>query len=106
MPAPKKTITRDSVFRRAPAAAERPVQGITQGIPENDAPNRQTAIWLSDDEIEWLDDHIQQIKRGGWRSATRSALVRALIQARMQDDIDLAGATGQAELTQRLSSKE
>ncbi len=103
MPNQKKTITRDSVFRSTPPPAEAPA--AAQGIAQEEATIRQTAIWLSDHELDWLDTHIQKIKRGGWRSVTRSALVRALIRASMQKDIDLTGISGTAELSQRLSQK-
>ena len=103
MPNQKKTITRDSVFHSTPPPAEAPAPG--QGIVQEKATIRQTAIWLSDDELDWLDTHIQKIKRGGWRSVTRSALVRALIRASMEKDIELAGISGTAELSQRLSQK-
>ncbi len=102
MPRPKQTISRDSVFRGTNSAA---TDGPKQGIAPKEAATHQTAMWLGDDEIEWLDTQIQQIKRGGWRSVTRSALIRALVQAAMENPVTLTGVTGQEELIQRLSSR-
>ncbi len=102
---PKRTIKRDSVFRST-APEESRQQGIQQGIQRDESVNRQTAIWLSDEELDWLDTNIQKIKKGGWRGATRSALVRALIRAAMDQPLDLTGVTGDAELTQRLASEK
>jgi hypothetical protein len=97
--APKRTISRDSVFRRTgTAVGETP----TQGIAATEAPTRQTAVWLADEESEWLDSQCQAIRRGGWRSISRSALIRALIRAAMEQDIDLSGASAERELTERL----
>ncbi len=102
MPRNKKTISRDSVFRSTAAPTETP----TQGIDQEDVVTRQTAVWLSDEETEWLDDQIQQIKRSGWRGVTRSALIRALIRASMQQSLELSGVSGEADLTRRLTSNK
>jgi len=97
--APKRTISRDSVFRQTGGPpAETPVQGI----PVTETPTRQTAVWLADEESEWLDSQCQVIRRGGWRSISRSALIRALIRAAMEQGVDLSGATAERELIERL----
>ena len=99
----RNTITRDSVIRRSPRANEAQVSnGPTQGIQTNEKPNRQTAVWLSDDEVDWLDQQMSEIKRGGWRSVTRSGLIRAIIQSAMKQPTDLAGVSAETEITQRL----
>jgi hypothetical protein len=98
MPRPRRSITRDSVFRTT-GQAPTPQQGL--GKPE--AKTRQTAVWLTDDETDWIDTRLQEIKKAGWRGVTRSAFIRALIRATMQRKVDVGGATGEAELEQRLS---
>ena len=100
MPKSRRTIARDSVFRSTGPAADRPVQGLTS----EDAPTHQTAVWLGDEEVEWLDTRCQEIKRSGWRSITRSALIRALIRAAMEQRTELRGVSGEGELAQRLSA--
>jgi hypothetical protein len=99
----KRTIARDSVFRgtSAAVASDQPVQGIAP--PEQ--PTRQTAVWLTDAEIDWLDGQCQDIRRGGWRAVTRSALIRALIRATMERAPDLRGVSSESEVTQRLASE-
>lgn len=94
----KRTITRDSVFRNTGAGDDTPRQGIT---PQETA-TRQTAVWLAEVEIDWLDDRVKDIRRAGWRTVTRSALIRALIRSAMEQSPDLAGVSGEQELTQRL----
>jgi hypothetical protein len=94
----KSTINRDSVFRSTGNDAQQPVQGVKQV----EKPNRQTAVWLSDDETEWLDERCGEIRRGGWRSITRSALIRALIRSAMEQPTNLSGVSGETELLQRL----
>jgi hypothetical protein len=107
----RRTIQRDSVIRRSSGGESEsrpPIQGIKPHAEEN--PNRQTAVWLSDDEVEWLDDKILQIKRGGWRGVSRSALIRAIIQSAKQADetaeIKLEGVSGEIEITQRFSARQ
>jgi hypothetical protein len=100
MARPRRSITRDSVFR-ATGQAPPPAQGL--GTSETKT--SQTAVWLTDEETDWIDTKLQEIKKAGWRGVTRSAFIRALIRAAMQRNIDVGGATGEAELEQRLSLK-
>jgi hypothetical protein len=95
----KRSITRDSVFKTTGSDAPAP----QQGIPKQETHMHQTAVWLADEETQWIDEQCQQIKKGGWRSVTRSAFIRALIRASMEKQTDLKGVTGEAELTERLS---
>jgi hypothetical protein len=97
----KRTITRDSVFRGTGGTADRPAQGIAV----NERPTRQTAVWLADDEVEWLDAQCQAVRRAGWRTVTRSAMIRSLIRAAMEQAPDLGGVSGERELAQRLLTK-
>ena len=93
----KRTIARDSVFRStATQTAEAPRQA------EEPLPTRQTNVWFTDEELDWLDNHCQQIRRSGWRGIKRSALVRALVQAIKDKPIDLAGVSDEAELVETL----
>ena len=98
MARPRRSITRDSVFRTT-GQTPTPAQGL--GTPE--AKTRQTAVWLTDEETNWIDARLQEIKKTGWRGATRSAFIRALLKATMQRTMDVGGVTGEAELEQRLS---
>jgi hypothetical protein len=98
MPRSKRTIVRDSVFG-ARAGARTP-----QGIKESDEKTRQTGVWLTDEDLDWLDSRCREIRRGGWRGITRSAFIRALVQAVEDKPIqaELTGVTGEAELVQAI----
>jgi hypothetical protein len=100
MPKSKRSITRDSVFR---TTGEVPTP--KQGISKPEVKTRQTAVWLLDEETDWIDTRLKEIKKAGWRGVTRSAFIRALIRAAMQQKVDVSGVTGEAELEQRLSFK-
>lgn len=95
---PKRTtIRRDSVFHRNTTPQ------ITQGITDEEtAPTRQTGVWLSEEEVEWLDNCRREIRRSGWRGVTRSAFLRSLVQASKAMSLDFSGVSGEAELTEAL----
>ena len=101
MPRTNRTIARDSVLRPAPAPPAEPHRP-RQGVTADSTTTRQTALWLNDEELEWLDDRVRDIRQGGWRGITRSALLRALIRAAMDKDLALAGVSGEAELIDHL----
>jgi hypothetical protein len=46
------------------------------------------------------------MRHSGWRSITRSALIRALIQAAMDNPVDLKGVADEEELKKRLGTAE
>jgi hypothetical protein len=100
MPKPRRSITRDSVFRTT-GQQDTPAQGLGK----LETKTRQTAVWLADEETDWIDSRLQEIKKAGWRGVTRSAFIRALIRSTMQRAVDVGGVTGEAELEQRLSLK-
>lgn len=94
----KQTIKRDSVFRST-AQGTKPIQGITTLEDKK----RQTAVWLTDEEMQWLDARCTEIKNSGWRSVTRSSFIRALVRVAMEQKTDVKAVTGELELIQRLT---
>jgi len=54
MAKPKRSITRDSVFRTT-GKTPPPKQGISK--PE--AKTYQTAVWLTDEETDWIDTRLE-----------------------------------------------
>lgn len=100
----QSSIKRESVF--ANLGAGRPPQAQPQqGIQAPESATRQTAVWLADEEVEWLDAQLAKVKKNGWRNLTRSALIRALIRASMEKKPDMAGVSGERELMERLLSQ-
>jgi hypothetical protein len=67
----------------------------------------QTSVWLSPEDIAWIDARLQEIKHvGGWRGVTRSAFIRALIRAAMQcTPLHMERVMSEEALTERLSAK-
>jgi hypothetical protein len=94
-------ITRDNIFSFGRNKSTLPQQGIAP----QEQKTHQTAVWLGNEEERWLDGKCAEIKNGGWRSITRSAFIRALVQVAMQQNINVEDVTGEAELINRLASK-
>lgn len=94
----KQTIKRDSVFRSTTQMTK-----PTQGLVTQEDKKRQTAVWLTDEEMQWLDAQCTEIKNSGWRSVTRSSFIRALVRVAMEKKIDVKGVIGEIELIQRLT---
>jgi hypothetical protein len=94
----KQTIKRDSVFRST-------TQGTkpTQGLSTQEDKKRQTAVWLTDEEMQWLDARCTEIKNNGWRGVTRSSFIRALVRVAMEQRTDVKGVSGEVELIARLT---
>jgi hypothetical protein len=61
----------------------------TPGRGEADA--HQTSVWLTPEEVGWIDAQILRMKQSGWRGVTRSAFIRALIRGAMHATPSLAG---------------
>ena len=55
MPKPRRSITRDSVFRTT-GHQDTPAQGLGK----LEAKTRQTAVWLADEETDWIDSRLQE----------------------------------------------
>lgn len=101
MPRGRRTIARDSVFRVTDPAAP-----PARRVPDQESPRFQTAVWLGEEEVEWLDSRCHEMRHSGWRSITRSALIRALIQAAMERSVDLRGVADEEELKERFGTAE
>lgn len=95
----RRTIARDSVFRGIGAASEPSPRKTAKGIG-----TLQTAVWLGEAEIEWLDQRCHEIRRTGWRGVTRSALIRALIRRAVEQIPELVGVSDESELKARLAA--
>lgn len=98
MAKPRSTIARDSVFRPSDTPARLP----RQGAPKVERLTHQTAVWLSDEETDWIDERCKQVRKGGWRGVTRSAFIRSLIQAHLEEAFDFDDVADERELVRRL----
>jgi hypothetical protein len=64
---------------------------------------RQTSVYLSPDQEEWLDDRHREIRRSrGSGALKKTAIMRALLTLAMEKEINLAGVHTEQDLVARL----
>ncbi len=62
----------------------------------------QTHFWLTAEDIALLDTWVFQLRYNGWRRASRSACVRALVRLINDSPIDLESVTNEQEFVDAL----
>ena len=75
-----------------PTAAESPATGST----------RQSAVFLEDRHIDWLEDRCREARHNGGRAVRKAAIIRALLDVAIAAPIDLTGLRHEEDLRQRL----
>lgn len=68
------------------------------------AASHQTHFWLTDDDVAVLDWWVFQLRRNGWRGVSRSACIRALLEAVRDRPIALTGIGGEEDFTAALKA--
>jgi hypothetical protein len=66
----------------------------------------QTSVWLTPEEVGWIDAQLLRMKQSGWRGVTRSAFIRALIRGAMHRTPSLVGVRSEEELEARLRYRQ
>ena len=65
-------------------------------------PTRQSAIWLTEKQIDWLEEKCREARKNGGRAIKRAAIVRALLNVAMEASVDLRGLSREEELDERI----
>ncbi|MCL5026750.1 MAG: hypothetical protein M1531_09710 [Chloroflexi bacterium] len=65
-------------------------------------PTRQSAVFLEERHLDWLDDRCREARRNGGRAIRKAAIIRALLDVAMQAPIDLTGLRRVEELEERI----
>lgn len=66
------------------------------------APTRQSAIFLEEQHIDWLEDRCREARRNGGRAIRKAAIIRALLDVAMDAGVDLTGLRREEDITQRI----
>ena len=90
MPEQKQTHAQRTELQAPTPIAEKTV-GEPAAIPQ------QTHFWVSDDDLAVLDEWVYQLRRSGWRRVSRSACLRAMIEAARDLPLDLNGVSNETE---------
>lgn len=64
-------------------------------------PTRSSNTTLPVSMWDWIDDRHREIQRGGWHSARKAAVIRAVLRFAMAVEVDLAGVMSEEEIEQR-----
>ena len=75
--------------------AERP--DIVEGTA-----TRQSAIFLEERHLDWLEDKCREARRNGGRAIRKAAIIRALLDVAMQSQIDLTSLRRNEDIVDRI----
>jgi hypothetical protein len=90
-------------FRRPEISAGLPTEvADVESIEEAKQPTRQSAIFLEEAHLDWLDDKCREARRRGGRAIRKAAIIRALLNVAMESPIDLTSLRDEEELQERL----
>jgi len=85
-----------SLFFRSPEPA------VAAEPEEPKAVTRQSAIFLEERHIDWLEDRCREARKRGGRAIRKAALIRALLDVAMEASIDLTGLRHEEDLLERV----
>jgi hypothetical protein len=63
---------------------------------------RQSAIFLEEYHLDWLDDRCREARRNGGRAVRKAAVIRALLDIAMEANIDLTTLQSEDEIKPRI----
>ncbi len=88
-----------SLFFRSPEAA---VETPERPASVEREPTRQSAVFLEERHLDWLDDRCREARKNGGRAIRKAAIIRALIDVAMEAPVDLTGLRQVEDLNERL----
>jgi hypothetical protein len=93
-----------SLFFRSPdEVAEVPDKlAVDKLVVEEKEPTRQSAVFLEERHLDWLDDRCREARKNGGRAIRKAAIIRALLDVAMDAPVDLTGLRQVDELNERL----
>jgi hypothetical protein len=98
----KRTSVPDgkSLFFRSPDADPERNDGPERAT----GPNRQSAIFLAEAHLDWLDEKCREARKNGGRAIRKAAIIRALLDVALESPIDLTGLRREEDLVARIRS--
>lgn len=76
--------------------------GETAEPREERGPTRQSAVFLEEQHIDWLEDKCREARRNGGKAIRKAAIIRALLDVAMESPVDLSELRREAELVERI----
>lgn len=84
-----------------PATEERALAASPRGREDN-SPTRQSAVFLQERHLDWLDERCREARHNGGRAIRKAEIIRALLDVAMDLPIDFAGLRRNEDLTERV----
>jgi hypothetical protein len=66
------------------------------------SPTRQSAVFLEEAQIDWLEDKCREARKNGGKAIRKAAIIRALLDVAIESPIDLTGLRRDADLIERM----
>jgi hypothetical protein len=90
-----------SVFFRRPETATADTDEAGSQAEDQRQPTRQSAIFLEEAHLDWLDDKCREARRRGGRAVRKAAIIRALLDIAMESPADLTNLRDDHDLRER-----
>ncbi|MHB1413626.1 MAG: hypothetical protein ACYC1C_00080 [Chloroflexota bacterium] len=71
-------------------------------VAETKPQTRQSAIFLEERHLDWLDDKCREARKQGGRAVRKAAIIRALIDVGMEAPLDLTNLRDEYDLRERM----
>ncbi len=94
-----------SVFYKPPESIVRqPIVGDSLNVlaEEEKVPIRQSAVFLAETHIDWLEDRCREARRRGGRAVRKATIIRALLDVAMEAPIDMTGIRREEDVVERI----
>jgi hypothetical protein len=76
--------------------------GEAIGLAPRKEPTRQSAVFLEEQHLDWLEDRCREARKGGGRAIRKAAIIRALLDVAMEANVDLTALKREEELVERM----
>ena len=84
-----------------PATDERARPAPARGR-EDDSPTRQSAVFLQERHLDWLDERCREARHNGGRAIRKAEIIRALLDVAMELPLDFTGLRRNEDLIGRV----
>ncbi len=89
-------------FRRTADEADPEASPVPAVTPPVKGPTRQSAIFLEERHLDWLDDKCREARRRGGRAIRKALIIRALLDVAIESPIDLTSLRHEDDLLERV----
>jgi hypothetical protein len=84
-----------------PEVDDRPAEGRASA-PQPRGQTRQSAIFLEERHLDWLEDKCREARQRGGRAIRTAVIIRALLDVAMESPVDLTTLRNEDELIERV----